>query len=182
MNNDHCEGSMENKASSALCGAALRKIAAGDTDALSELYDVMGKKVFFTAYSVLGNYHDAEDAAQNTFVEIIKCARKYAGGDASAWVISVARNQALKLLRTRKSAAELEEAEHETEEKDMASAVTLLDALDRLSPEDKRIVTLHALCDLSFAEISAETGLKKDAAQKRYRRAIEKMKKYYGEK
>lgn len=161
------------------CKKALRKIAEGDGSALSDLYDMTSKTVLFTAYSVLGNYQDAEDAAQNTFYEILKCAENYSGGDARAWVVSVAKRQSLKILRERRPVCELDEAEAEYYETDHAENLTLLDALDRLSPTDKRIVSAHVLCGLTFAEISNELGISEDAAQKRYRRALEKMKRYY---
>ena len=161
------------------CAKVLRKIAEGDNSALSDLYDLTGKTVFFTAYSVLGNYQDAEDAAQNTFYEILKCAKNYSGGDARAWVVSVAKRQALKILRDRRPVCELDDADTEYCETDHAERLTLLDALDRLSPTDKHIVTAHVLCGQTFSEIANELEISDDAAQKRYRRAIEKMKRYY---
>ena len=153
------------------CKKALLKTAEGDGSALSDLYNMMGKTVLFMAYSVLGNYQDAEDAVQNTFYEILKCAKNYSGGDARAWVVSVAKRQALKILRDRRPVCELDDADTEYR--------TLLDALDRLSPTDKHIVTAHVLCGQTFSEIANELEISDDAAQKRYRRAIEKMKRYY---
>lgn len=167
----------------ALCKRALERIARGDSGALSELYDLIGKKVYFTAYSVLGQRCDAEDAAQDTFVEVLESAGSYSGRDACAWVISIARNQALNRLRKRRGTEQLEEAEQlPAEETDVASSLTLLDALDRLAPEEKRVVTLHVLCGMKFKEIAAETSENEAAVQKRYRRAVEKMKKYYGQR
>lgn len=161
------------------CKKALLKTAEGDNSALSDLYDLTGKTVFFTAYSILGSYQDAEDAAQNTFYEILKCAKNYSGGDARAWVVSVAKRQALKILRDRRPVCELDDADTEYRETDHAERLTLLDALDRLSPTDKHIVTAHVLCGQTFSEIANELEISDDAAQKRYRRAIEKMKRYY---
>lgn len=162
------------------CKKALLKTAEGDGSALSDLYDMMGKTVLFTAYSILGNYQDAEDAAQNTFYEILKCAKNYSGGDARAWIVSVAKRQALKILRDRRPICELDDADTEYRETDHAERLTLLDALDRLSSTDKHIVVAHVLCDQTFAETADELGISEEAAQKRYRRAIEKMKQYYG--
>lgn len=161
------------------CRKVLRRLSDGDNSALSDLYDLMSKTVLFTSYSVLGNYQDAEDAAQNTFYEILKCAKNYSGGDARAWVVSVAKRQALKILRNRRPVCELDDADTEYCETDQAERLTLLDALDRLSPTDKHIVTAHVLCGQTFSEIANELEISDDAAQKRYRRAIEKMKRYY---
>ena len=174
---------MPYKNKNAACEKALMKLAAGDNEALSRLYDIIGKRVYFIAYSVLGNHFDAEDAAQQTFLEILKCAKSYSGGGAYSWITSVAYNQAHKILRKRKSEQELDDAE-ETEfyDTDAAERLTLRDALDRLPPEDRRIVTLHVLCDMRYAEIAAETGTTEAAIQKRYARAIEKIKKYYGKR
>ena len=43
-----------------VCNKAIIGIARGNIDALSDVYDSIGKQVYFIAYSVLKNHHDAE--------------------------------------------------------------------------------------------------------------------------
>lgn len=43
-----------------------------DRDKLEELYAAYNKELFYVAYGILHNYHDAEDVIQNAFIRISK--------------------------------------------------------------------------------------------------------------
>ncbi len=60
-----------------VCNKAIVGIAKGNIDALSDIYDIIGKQIYFIAYSILKNYHDAEDAMQEALYEIVKCSNTY---------------------------------------------------------------------------------------------------------
>lgn len=67
--------------------------AAVDLDALVAEHKQM---VYRIAYSVLRNHHDAEDAAQDAFLNVIRAAVKLAGvTDRKAWIARIAWNAAL---------------------------------------------------------------------------------------
>ena len=51
----------------AACDRALRRLAERDMDALETVYHKLGRKIFMTAFSVLGDTHAAEDVMQDTF-------------------------------------------------------------------------------------------------------------------
>jgi DNA-directed RNA polymerase specialized sigma24 family protein len=48
----------------------LRKLADGNVDALSQLYDIFAEQLFSHALWMTRNRHDAEDAVQNTFTKL----------------------------------------------------------------------------------------------------------------
>lgn len=50
--------------------AAVRRAQSGDQAALTEVYDLSSKMVYYTALKITGNQTDAEDAAQDTFMQI----------------------------------------------------------------------------------------------------------------
>ena len=160
--------------------AALKRLPK-DKNALCDIYDLMGKAVYFTAYRILHNESDAEDALQNTMLALVETAGAYRGGGAASYILSVCRNQSLTIYGKRGNYSELDASAAVTED-GFAERITMLDALKLLSEHDRDIVICHALCGMKFKEIADEQGLSEQAAQKRYVRALQTLKKYYKER
>ena len=160
--------------------AALQRLKT-DGNALCDIYDLMGKNIYITAYRMLHDKQDAEDALQDTMLALIDTAGAYRGGGAGAYIISVCKNQSLHILRRRKNHAVLDEQTAGTED-GAAEKLTMLDALGKLNETDRDIVIDHALCGMRFKDIAKETGLSAQAAQKRYVRALQTLRLYYKER
>ena len=167
-----------------VCDKAIVGIAEGDVNALSVLYDQLSRQIYFVAYAIVNNHHDAEDVLQQTLCEIVKNAHRYQKGtNARAWVLGIARNQALLVCRERKTHVSLETLENDTQyaEKDeeLLSSLTLFDALRTLSEEEKQIVLLRIESGLKCKEIAELLHITVSAAEKKYQRALKKLKTYY---
>lgn len=82
----------------------LARISIGDRAAFRRLYEVLGAKLFGVSLRILAHRSDAEDAVQETFVKIWHNADRFSAerGQAEAWLVSIARNQAIDSLRARK--------------------------------------------------------------------------------
>ncbi len=80
----------------------LRRIAQGDTDALSSLYDRFSATLFSIGCRLLGNESEAEDLLQEVFLKIWDKAQKYDAqlGSPTAWLITLTRNAAHDRLRS----------------------------------------------------------------------------------
>jgi RNA polymerase sigma-70 factor (ECF subfamily) len=63
-------------------------------------------------------------------------------------------------------------------EVDAFAAVEIMDMLSVLDEEEKQIVLLRLYQEMPYREIAEVMGIKIFAAQKRYQRAISKLKKY----
>ena len=166
-----------------VCNKAIIGIARGNIDALSDVYDSIGKQVYFIPYSVLKNHHDAEDVLQEVLCEIVKCAHTYKPmSNARAWILSIARNQALKYLRDKKMHISLDDIENDPRfsyDVSFISNMTLFDALNSLTDDERQVVLLHIESGMKFREIADFLCITSDAAQKRYQRALKKLKAYY---
>ncbi len=78
----------------------LFRIADGDKQALTELYDRTRGAVYAMALSILKNVYDAQDITQDAFVQIWDNAHRYRGqGSPMAWILTVTRNLAKMKLR-----------------------------------------------------------------------------------
>lgn len=157
------------------CNKALQRLAEGDVTALSVIYDNTARLIFSLALSLLGNREDAEDVLQDTMLKLVKAAPNYKKGSPKAWVLSIARNCALDTLR--KHRVNSDEAEPYSPDPEL-ERLEVTDMLNALNDDEKQTVVLHIYGGFSHKEIGAVLGISPAAAQKKYRRALLKLKRY----
>lgn len=157
------------------CESALAALAAGDRSALATLYERMGRSVFSVAYAVTGNYHDAEDVLQETMPDAFRCASAYRQGtSACAWLLSIARHKAVDCLR-RASVRRAEPLDDVPAAESRYAAVEVLELLRFLDEGEREVVILCVYTALPYKELAALLGITVPAAQKRYQRAMKKL-------
>lgn len=158
----------------------LTAVARGDRDAFARLYGRLKTAVYGLALSIVRESGDAEDVMQSTFLRVWDCAGQYRPGtDARAWVLKIARNLALMLLRGRKRTVpvddwtpELDGAAPETDPLDAILLKTLLDSLDE---GERQIVMLYAVEGFSHKEIASLLGKPYATVRWKYSNAIKKL-------
>ena len=169
--------SQNKRLDSLLCG-----IAEGNQDALAQLYGCTRAAVYGLALSYMKNPGDAEDVTQDTFVQIWNCAQNFRPqGHPMAWLMTVTRNMALQKLRGQSRQELLEPEEWQQmpapEQNEMNEDQLLLrQMLAQLSPEESRIVTLHAVAGLKHREIARIEEMPLSTELSRYHRALKKLK------
>lgn len=142
----------------------------GDHDAFSELVRRYSKRVYGICFRYFGNAGDAEDAAQDAFVALMRRAETYRGGAAfSTWMYRVAVNACNDLARKRgrrpqAAAVEVENlAEVLAETDDLLAqrelALVLREALDQLDPDTRAAVVLHDVRGWPYQDIAERLGL-----------------------
>ena len=159
----------------------LAQIAAGDRDALAQLYESTHAAVYGFALSLLKNAQDAQDVLQDTFVQVFLAAGQYRPqGKPMAWLMTIARNQAMMRLRSRGRTVLMQpedwhEAFADKPEVTQEDLVTLHALLEALGDEERQIVTLHALTGLKHREIAKMMDLALSTVLSKYHRAIKKL-------
>lgn len=150
----------------------------GTNQAYSQLLDEYQRKVFNTCISFVPNKEDAEDIAQDVFVEIFNSISKFKGGSKlSTWIYRIAVNKSLEFIRkknTKKRFGFMQSLLGNDISIDRSSYFTefnhpgillenkekneiLFAAINKL-PEAQRIVyTLNKIEDLSYQEVSEIT-------------------------
>lgn len=80
------------------------RVAARDRAAFRRLYERTSGKLFGVSLRILKDRGEAEEALQDVYVKIWQRADRYVDGQASpmSWLVAVARNNALDVLRARK--------------------------------------------------------------------------------
>ncbi|MEG1651528.1 MAG: sigma-70 family RNA polymerase sigma factor [Oscillospiraceae bacterium] len=167
------------------CDRALLKISEGNPEALSVIYRLYGRMILSVAFQVLKNYHDAEDALQDVLLSVAQNADKYkTGTNARAWVMAITRNLSLNALKAKKDNISYDLLDNNQAVSDDSASgsfqsVIIDDALHTLSEDEQMIVKLKLYTGLSHTEIASVMNISRACAEKRYERAIKKLREYF---
>ena len=153
-----------------------------EEDWLERLVETHFGLFYSIAWQMLHDAHAAEDAVSES---VLKALRKAPGmtdtSNAKAWLATIVRNTSLDMLRKRKQTIPLQDVAEATE---ICGQVQHIDndTLESLSaammalPEDQReIIQLRFLDELSPKEIGQRLSLKPSAVSMRLRRSLEKL-------
>src|SRR2546423_4360796 len=151
--------------------AAVDAILRGDSDAFRLLVDREAAAVIRACYRVLGDPHEAEDAAQEAFVIAYRSLAAWRGdGTFGAWLSRIALRVALRQVRRRRSVAWVDPVDGADGHSggptnDPASLALLAEhsadlraAVARLDEPYRETIALRFFAERSLAEIAVETG------------------------
>ena len=78
----------------------IKRLRKGNESAFSELIDEFQQKVFHTCLSFVPNKEDAEDIAQEVFLEVYRSVHKFKGNSKlSTWIYKICTNKCLEFIR-----------------------------------------------------------------------------------
>lgn len=163
---------------------------AGDSGCYEQLVERYNRPIFNFIYRMLGNYADAEDVAQDVFVQIYR-ALPDARTDLPfrPWLYVVARHKCLDFLKRKRPVLFSDAAGPGDDGDDPAARVVdtdplpdelaeradlqrlLQEAIDALPPKYRQVVALRYTADLSFAEIAAALSLPENTVKTHFHRA-----------
>lgn len=172
--------------------ALVMNLAGGEKQALSVLMQRYRRKALSFAYRYLGDFDDAEDAAQDSFVKVYHFAGRFDNRSTfSGWFYSILINCCRDRLRQRKRFGLFtKRLEQETvtanpgpeyELRDQAKMLQM--ALQKLAPDKREILTLRLSQELSYEEMAKTLGISIGTVMSRLFRAkkeLEKMLKEMG--
>ena len=166
----------------------VRRMQRGDEAALELLYGRYGGLVFTLALRIVGDPELAREVLQDTFLRSWDGSESYDArrGRVPWWLMGIARNRAIDLLRSRSHQARLREQEPlsqqaaavETVESD-ADAVglrrSILGALQALTTAQRKAIELAYYGGLTQAEVDRELGEPLGTIKSRTRDALERL-------
>lgn len=161
--------------------ALLSSIAQGNMNSLEQLYRIAATPVHSFALSILRNRYDAEDVLHDCFLSIARSAASYrSNGKPMAWILTIARNLSLSRLREsgRESSLDDEntvEFEAPPQGVDSEEKLLLETCLNRLSEEERQIITLHVTAGFKHREIAKLLEIPLSTVLSKYNRAIKKL-------
>ena len=136
------------------------QLAAGDRGAQETVYRAYSSAVYTMARRILGDDGLAEEATQDTFVEVIRGAARLARAQAlGPWIRTIAVNQCWARLRSPWHRRR-ERLEYDDRAADSGAerAIDIEQALGRLSPEARMVVWMHCIEGYTHEEIGRAVG------------------------
>ena len=167
--------------------ALLERVRIGDQRAMAEVFDRYSPIVYSVALRILREAGQAEDIVQEIFLGIWRKPTSFVEGRGSlgGWLVVVARNRAIDLLRRRKPSDSVEDVV-------LASNVDLASEAERnivmekvrkamkdLPQQQQDSVELAFFEGLSHSEISAKTGDPLGTVKSRIRSALIQLRKAF---
>lgn len=173
----------------------LERAKRGETDAFTTLYETCYGSVYRYVFFRLKSKEEAEDLAQTVFLRAYQSLPTYEGQGKSplAFFLTIARNGVIDFWRKKKAILDDEEGsimaripannEHPLDtiaRNDKLEAV--MQALEDLTEEQREIITLKYMSDLSNKEIAATLGKREDAIRQLQSRALKTLRTVFTQK
>lgn len=143
------------------------------------MYEEHNRVVFLAAYRLLRDRSDAQDVVQHVFLKAWSGQDLFDGGNAGAWLTTLAKNRAIDVLRRRKRDDRLLEHARETLralECDVAGErLHLQDTLSALTPDQRLAVVACIVRALPHAQAADLLGWPLGTLKSRVRAALRRM-------
>lgn len=133
-------------------------------------YEQYKNGIFRYALSITKDPLLAEDILHDTFLKLLSGGIRCASGKEQAWLYRIARNLCYDHLRRAKREQSYMEIRSQLD-----GRFEYIDLISSLSPVEQEIVTLKIIGGLTHKEIGSVLGISSSATQKRYERAISKL-------
>jgi len=166
---------------------SLARLGQRDENAMEEIFRRYSGPVYSVALRVLHDTGQAEDVLQEVFLQLWRNPNAFVQdrGSLGAWLVVVARNRAIDLLRRRKPSDSVDDVV-------LASSINVADeavhnvmmekvrrALAELPPEQRKSLELAYFEGLSHTEIASRTGDPLGTVKTRIRQALITLRKAF---
>jgi RNA polymerase sigma-70 factor, ECF subfamily len=160
----------------------------GDRAALEELYLIHFDRIYSYLHMSVGNRHDAEDLTTQTFLKMLESIGRFRWQSApfSAWLFRIAHNLAMDHFRSRRRWQPEEEVpEVPGSEEPSAELVamqsigrqSMLELIEKLSPEQQQVLTLKFVFNFQNADVAKILGKTEGAIKSLQHRALASLQK-----
>ncbi len=163
----------------------------GDHQAFERLYNETIGNVYRTLYMLTGSPRDAEDVAQEVYLELYRNIRKYDGSRSFRnWMygIVVRQHSSFKRKRWREFRKEQKERERHSNEavakpvsaRSQDATDDVMDNLDQLPDKLKQVLVLRYINDLSQQDIADALHIPVGTVKSRLSQALRRMRQMMG--
>ncbi len=176
---------------------AVSRMVQGDKNGLREIYEAYIGYIYRIVYEILQNKENAEDVTSEFFIRLWDKAEQFKPGTGhKGYLATMARNMAIDFIRKHrreeltalmqdiacgpeeeeqsKSRLYKENTENETEEK-VLGELSVQEALGKLKPSERQVVSLKVLGELTFKEIAQIMEIPLGTVTWKYQNAIKKL-------
>jgi len=166
----------------------IRQVLNGNINSYAVLVDRHKDRVFNLAFRITGNREEAEEVAQDAFLKAYRSLGSFRMNSLfSTWLYKIVYNTAISFIRTRKKTAlsldefstgikdfEYENPDEIKAEQEYRNYLVNF-AMQKLSEEERAVISLYYYEELSSEEISVITGISRNNIKVRLFRARQRM-------
>ena len=160
----------------------------GDRAALEELYLIHFDRIYSYLHMTVGNRHDAEDLTTQTFLKMLESINKFRWQSApfSAWLFRIAHNLSMDHFRSRRrwqpeedvpEPHGSEEPSAELEAMQSIGRQSMLELIDKLSPEQQQVLTLKFVFNFPNGDVARILDKTEGAIKSLQHRALASLQK-----
>jgi RNA polymerase sigma-70 factor (ECF subfamily) len=160
----------------------------GDRAALEELYLIHFDRIYSYLHMSVGNKHDAEDLTTQTFLKMLESIKRFRWQSApfSAWLFRIAHNLAMDHFRARRrwqpeedvpEPPGSEEPSAEFEAMQSIGRQSMMELIDKLSPEQQQVLTLKFVFNFANADVATILEKTEGAIKSLQHRALASLQK-----
>ncbi|MBN1908717.1 MAG: sigma-70 family RNA polymerase sigma factor [Pirellulales bacterium] len=163
--------------------ALVNQVREGQTAAYAELVARYERTARVAAQRVLGDWHAAEDAAQEGFVTAYcRLGSLRDGTKFGPWLLQIVRREALRAAKKRPTGMPIESTAEPADPRDVGPTpdddVVLVELIERLPVHERLVVSLHWLDGHRTAEIAEITGRSVGTITKQLSRAMARLRRW----
>ncbi len=175
-------------ATSELLNVLVLRVAGGDRGAFRALFELSRGAVFGVSLRMLRNRDEAEEVLQDVYVRIWRNAAGYRGDRAlaMAWILAIARNRCLEILRRRgiddgpwsdeAADAMVDEGPTPEEATMRAQSVhTIADCMSELDPPQRQSIELAYYDGFSYSEVASHLARPIGTVKSQIRRGLAEL-------
>ena len=152
----------------------------GNLECFGKLCENYYSTLVAIAYSILGDHHLAEDAAQATYAKALTALPKLKDVDKfAAWLARICRNTATDMVNKKSrqyTTDDLSQVQACNEPDETTPLIR--QAMGQLTPDEKEIICLRYYDQMSYQQMGEILGLSSPAINGRLKRAKQKMGEY----
>ena len=148
----------------------------GDNGAYAVLAKRYYKSVFIVCLGMLGSVHDAEDIAQETMLKgLLKIKDLRDSCQFSSWIIKIARNHCISLIRDKKRDNKVITQRPKPSEQVLAQYRNLQQAIGKLPQETRLPLVMYYFGNESVKEVAEKLNLSSSGVYQRLKTATKEL-------
>lgn len=173
------------------------RFCSGDQTAFHELVSLYKKKIYYLAYDITGNHHEAEDISQEVFIKMFRSLKTFRrDAKMSSWLYQITVNTSIDSLRksSKKPKKMIDEFDQLNIQESLLTSGThsfdpmrsaessqiqshISEALQKITPKERTVFVMRHYNDLKLNEIAEILSVTIGTVKSLLFRAIKKLRK-----
>lgn len=175
----------------------IERVCSGDLYAFEGIVERYKKKVYYIAYDIVGDHHEAEDVSQEVFIKMYRALDRFRkDAKMSSWLYQIAVNTSIDSLRRKKIKPRINVEDLDrvgVREQSLASASPeanperravasimqehIDQALDKITPQERAVFVMRHYNEFKIREIADVLDVSSGTVKSLLFRALKKLRK-----